>query len=425
MDQPVLAIIILCLIIVSFVTQIIPLPLTAVLGALAMMVAGILTPAQAVANFGNDIVMLVVGVSTIGNAVFETGLASKIGNAITSFKPAARNEKMFLFIVLLVVMVLSAFLNNTATVAIFMPLVATVARTTKGVITKKNCYMAIGIASVVGGNLTLAGSTPQLVAQGFLTSMEGTRPLGFFELAIGALPVAAIMLIYYMTLGYKLQQKAFDFDDVPDADSASGEAAHFDRLHAVIVGVVLAGCIVCFVTGVYSLGTVSLIGAAICIITGCISLDKTFQMMDWSTVAVMGGSLGFAAGLQASGAGELIATKLLYLFGGESANPFLLCTMFIVLASVLGNVMSHVASVSILIPIACPVALAIGANPMAFAVGIIIGCNLSFCTPVGTTPMTMTLVGGYRFTDYVKVGGLLNVLAVIATIILIPLLYGL
>ena len=54
----------------------------------------------------------------------------------------------------------------------------------------------------------------------------------------------------------------------------------------------------------------------------------------------------------------------------------------------------------------------------------IIGCNLSFTTPVGTAPVTMTLVGGYRFMDYVKVGGPLNVILLVATIFLIPLIYG-
>ena len=98
--------------------------------------------------------------------------------------------------------------------------------------------------------------------------------------------------------------------------------------------------------------------------------------------------------------------------------------MIILLTALLSNVMSNTATVAVLAPLGINVALKMGADPITFVIGIIIASNLAFATPIGTPPMTMVLIGGYRFSDYVKVGGLFNVIAVVVTIFAVPLLYG-
>lgn len=421
-----IALIILVLIIISFAAQVIPLPVTALLGGLTMMMAGIIEPSDVVSGFGSDTVMMVAGVIIIGNAVFETGLAQKIGNLIVRFKPASRNERVFLLIVLTLVTLLSAFISNTATVAIFLPLIASVANVSNGRITKKNTYMAVGIASVVGGNLTLAGSTPQLIAQGILSATDGMRTMTFFELLKGSIPVVILMLIYFSTIGYKLQQRVFSFPERADTSDAANEtSAQKSGWKGTLVLVILVLVVIGFCAGIYSMGTVALLGACACIITGCISLPRAFETMDWNTLVVLGGAMGFSTGLSKSGAVTLIAEHLVSVFGRADESGFLICAMLILVAAVLGNLMSHTATVSILVPIGLSIASVIGIDPITVTVGIVIGCNLAFATPVGTPPITMTLVGGYRFSDYVKVGGLFNVVSLIFAMVTIPLLYGL
>ena len=87
--------------------------------------------------------------------------------------------------------------------------------------------------------------------------------------------------------------------------------------------------------------------------------------------------------------------------------------------------MSHTASAAILTPLAISLGFGLGVDPIPYVVAVVIGCNLAFITPVATPPLTMTLVGGYRFTDYIKVGGIYNLLSVILAAILIPLIYAL
>ena len=166
MIKPILASVIFVVILISFVMQRRPAGLTAVVGSLLMMIFGIIEPSDVVAPFGSDTVIMVASVLILGSAVFETGAAEIIGSAIV--RRMGRNEKLLIMVLVLTVSILSSFLSNSAVVAIFLPLLASLARSSGGAITKKNTYMAVGIASVVGGNCTLAGSTPQLTAQAIL-----------------------------------------------------------------------------------------------------------------------------------------------------------------------------------------------------------------------------------------------------------------
>lgn len=425
-SQSTVALIILVLIVISFASQIIPMPVTALLGGLAMMAVGIIEPADVISGFGSDTVMMVAGVLVIGNAVFETGLAWKVGDLIMRCKPVCKNERVFLIVVLTIVTVLSAFMSNTATVAIFLPLIASVSQVSGNVITKKNTYMAVGIASVVGGNLTLAGSTPQLIAQGILSSTEGVRTMEFFELFKGAGPIALLMLIYYATVGYELEKKVFSFKERTDIVSSSDQTIVIaNERKCITVLVILVLVIIGFCSGIYSMGTVALLGACACVVTGCISLPRAFETMDWNTLIVLGGAMGFSTGLSKSGAVTLVAEKVVSLFGGPDGSGFAVCALLIIIAAVLGNLMSHTATVSILVPIGLSVASVMDIDAIAVTIGIVIGCNLAFATPVGTPPLTMTLSAGYRFSDYVKVGGLFNVISLLFAMFAIPWLYGL
>lgn len=423
MPQLVIALIITVLVIISFSVQVIPLPLTAMLGALAMVVFGIIEPADAISAFGSDTVMMVAGVIIIGNAIFETGLAEKLGASILNLPIIGGKEKRLLLIVMIIITVLSAFVSNTAAVAMFLPLVASIAQSSNGKIKKKNCYMAMGIASVVGGFCTQSGSTPQMVAQEILLETDGLRGLTFFELTKIGVLIAIVMFIYFLTVGYRLQERCFNFPEVPNT-STTQQTVSQSTWKQVVSGLILVGCVIGFISGVLSFGIISLLSACACILTGCISQKRVFETMDWSTIIVLGGSIGFANGMEESGAVNLIGDALVNSFGQNGENVLLVFGMIILLTALLSNVMSNTATVAVLAPLGIDVALKMGADPITFVIGIIIASNLAFATPIGTPPMTMVLIGGYRFSDYVKVGGLFNVIAVIVTIFAVPLLYG-
>jgi len=425
MTNAMIANIILVFILISLIANKIPTGLTALLGALAMALFGIISFSDVLSQFGSDTVMMVVGVFVIGNTMFETGCAQLIGKVLVRIKGVGTNEKNFLTFIMIFTAGLSAFVSNTATLAMMLPLIASVAATSGGTITKKNTYMATAIASIVGGNISLAGSTPQLVAQGILEQTAGCRTLTFFELARGTLPVLIVMLIYFVTIGYRFQKRVFDFPDVPDCGAATRQSDAISYKKAILSATIFIGCVIAFATSIAKFGTIAIIGACLCCLTGCITPSRIWATMDWNTIIVLGGSLGFAAGMEQSGALRLIADNALAILGAGSASIWLSAAAIIIVCSAFSNLMSNTATTAMMAPIAIAMAQGMHQDPIPYVVMVIIASNLAFATPVSTPPMTMVLIGGYRFSDYLKVGGLFNIIAVVVAIFTLPVLYGL
>ena len=150
MDSSTIAIVITVITIVSFILEKIPLAMTAMIASLAM---GILVPEMKLSDiysgFSSNNVIMVAGMCIVGDALFKTGMANKIGKALGK-SAVAKNERTFLIAVVICCTVMSAFLSNSGTIAMWMPLIAAVAAKSNGVIRSKMVIMAAGIACAVG-----------------------------------------------------------------------------------------------------------------------------------------------------------------------------------------------------------------------------------------------------------------------------------
>lgn len=424
MAQSTITLIILAVAIVLYALQVFPIAVTSIFAVLALMVTGVITPAQAVGSFNNHVCWLIFGSGIMAAALFETGVANKIGEGIMKCKPLIKSERVFLVVIVIAASLMSILVANVPVVALFMPIVAAVAAASNGKIEKKTIYMAIGFAATIGGNGALIGSSINMTANALLAETEGLRSLTMFECLPEALAMIAVLVIYYATIGYKIQKKVFNFPEVADVDS-NQKTVEFKPVKAAIACITFAFCIVGFVVGWYSFGTIALFGACVVIAAGCIPYKTALQKVDWSTIITLATVLVLANAINSTGAGEIIANAVVGLFGGTSASPIVLLALAVILSAFLGCVMQHNAVVAVLIPIFMQIAITVGANPIAFAVAIICCNNICFLTPIGTGPVTMTMSGGYRFTDYTKAGAIPFVAMIIVSIITIPLFYGL
>lgn len=422
MSSSTIALIILAITIVFFVSGKIPLSITAVGAALAMGVFGIIPFSSVFAGFSNDVTMMVIGSMVLGEALFETGVAQKIGSTI--IKMVGTKEKVFIVTVVVVTAILSAFLSNTAVVAIMMPMIAATAASSRGVITKKNTFMAVGFAANIGGGMTLVGSTPNVVGQGLLND-AGLASMSFFDLTLGSIPRLLFIVAFYATVGCAIQNKVFNFPEVEDENMAAmTEGKKYNKSKMVISTVILVLTVIGFISGIWTVGAVAMIAALACVITGCITIKQVFARLDWTTVWVLAGSLGFAAGISQSGAGQMIADVVIG-FLGENISMFSLMIVFTLLSIVLGNLMSSTATMALLGPIAISMCTTLGFEAKPIFMAIIWSLNLAFLNPVATPPVTMTLQAGYRFLDYTKIGAILMAGCLILTIVMYPIIFHL
>jgi di/tricarboxylate transporter len=202
--------------IVLFFTGRVRLDLTAILVILSLALFGIVSPAEAVAGFGNPLVMMIAGLFVVSEGLSRTGVAAWIGLKIAGLADAS--EIRLILLLMPVVAVLSAFMSSTGVVALFVPVVLTMAR--EAGIAPGRLLMPLAFASLIGGMLTLIGTPPNLAVNSAL--IDGGRPgFGFFDFTLIGGVILAIAMVYLLTIGRKL---------LPEGD-AQAPAHRRKRLH--------------------------------------------------------------------------------------------------------------------------------------------------------------------------------------------------
>ena len=184
-------IVILVLSAIFFVSGKIRSDIVALCALVALLVFQILTPDEALAGFSNSVVIMMIGLFVVGGAIFQTGLAKMISSRILKF--AGKSEMRLFILVILVTSAIGAFVSNTGTVALMLPIVVSLAVSAE--ISPSRLLMPLAFASSMGGMMTLIGTPPNLVIQDTLVS-AGYDSLSFFSfLPVGLVCVAVGILV--------------------------------------------------------------------------------------------------------------------------------------------------------------------------------------------------------------------------------------
>ena len=165
--------------------------LVALCALLALMMFGILSPAEALSGFSNPVVIMMVGLFVVGGAIFQTGLAKKISGKMMNL--AGDSELRLFLLVMLVTAFIGAFVSNTGTVALMLPIVVSLAARARMNVSR--LLIPLAFSSSLGGMLTLIGTPPNLVIQETLVE-AGYEPLSFFSFApVGVICIAVGMVV--------------------------------------------------------------------------------------------------------------------------------------------------------------------------------------------------------------------------------------
>lgn len=216
-----------------------------------------------------------------------------------------------------------------------------------------------------------------------------------------------------------IQRLATDMDMV-NVGQPSERA--FRRSHAPIVLAVMFGVVGLSAIDLAPIQILAFVGVAIVLVTGCIDADEAFTSVDGRLMALLFGMLGVGAGLEHSGAVEMIVAHVSPWLKGMS--PYVLVFVVYALTSFLTEIVSNNAVGVIVTPVVIALAQSLGVNPRPLVITVMIGASASFATPIGY--QTNTLVygpGGYKFADFIRFGVPLNLLCLVVMTIAVPLLY--
>ena len=427
MDPAITTLCVLAVAAFLFVTELIPLAVTAMAACTALGILGVLPAKQVYAGLSNSTVVLFGGMFVIGAAMFKTGLAETIGLAVV--RKAGTKEVPLMGAIMLVTIILSSVSSNTGTVACLMPVVIGIANAANIPASKE--LMPLAVAANVGGTITMIGTPPNVIVTGAL-SAAGLPSFGFFEFALIGVPLSVIVLVYMLTIGRKTipAKSAGDMDEeavkaAKEEAGASDDNAPKSKTKMWISGLILIGVVVAMALNLKTvpLQTAAVTGAILCVITGCLKEKEAYAGIDWVTIFLFAGMLSVATAMDKTGAGKLIADTVVGMMG-ENPNPIVLCAVLYLISNVLTQFMSNTASAALLAPIGISIAQSIGADPKPVLMSIGIAASMAFATPMATPPNTLVLgPGGFSFNDYVKVGVPLCIITFVASVAIIPIFW--
>lgn len=359
--------------VIMFVIEKIPLGVTSMIVCIGLTITDVLDVQTAFAGFTDSNVILFVAMFIVGGALFETGMVNKIGGIVTRF---AKTERMLIVAIMVIVGLMSGVLSNTGTAAVLIPVV-------------------IGIAAKSG-----------------------------YKRSKLLMPILIAGILFYATIGYKLlpecdpkEEEAFDtkrdFDQVPKWKQWMSLIILILTLLAMIFEEKI-GISLCVSGG---------IGALLLILTGVISEKDALKSIDLKTIFLFGGTLSLAAALEKTGAGEMIAEKVIGALGSDP-SPYILTLVVFLLCCVMTNFMSNTATTALMVPICLSIAQRIEADPRAVLMACVIGGSCAYATPIGMPANTMVVgVGGYRFMDFVKAGFPLIIIATVVSMIILTIAF--
>jgi len=395
--------------------------ITAIASSAVMVLCGFITPAEFTSGFSNSVTIFVVGIMVIGAAVSETGCVTFIGKKLLSF--VHLDEKGTICLLFTLVAVMSMFLSNLACAIVGIYLSIAICQSSQGKFRKRYFIMAMAEASIVGGGISMIGSTAQLAVAAILPDMG--MEMHMWDLAKPGIVVPIIFIAWYYFFGYRLMVKTFDFPEPEEMKSFeldSQKEFNPKSFKAWLPVLVLVACIAFIVFG-WNIGLVAMICMCVVIVTGCISFKKAIESIDWNIFFLIAGGVGLAAGIQNAGTAEMIANWVVGVIG--SAPGVIYLVVFTILTAAISNIIPNISAALIMTPIAAAVAESIGISVYPMVLCVVWGSNMSYSTPIGAVVLSLAMMGGYRFKDYVTINIIPNIVVAVVLALLTPLFWPL
>lgn len=438
-------------ILVWWVTEAVPLPVSALLGPALLVLLGVDTPAALFAPFADPVIFLFLGSFVLAEATVVSGLDRRLALSVLTLRGVTASPTRVVGVVGMLTAGLSMWLSNTATAAMIYPLALAIARSLEGKARSRSPFalallLTTAYAASIGGIATPVGTPPNLIAMGQLSQLAGVH-LSFFQWMALGVPVSALMLAFCVFhLGRKAGKgQILAAPGLREELSKLGPLSPRERnvLFAFLLAVffwLLPGALGIFLgeshpwaqqaSRMLPEGVVAVLAACLLFVLPVRLSKLEFTLtwrqavdIDWGTLLLFGGGLSLGTQLFKQGlAAE--AGKALVAWTGASST-LSLAYLFAFVALVLTETTSNTAAATVVCPLAIAAAEAAGVSPVPPTVAAAVAASLAFMLPVSTPPNAIVYGSGLvRVTHMLRHGTILDLLGLLTIPPLVVLLCG-
>jgi sodium-dependent dicarboxylate transporter 2/3/5 len=452
----------LLFVVVLWISEAVPIPIGGLLGICLIVLIGVAPVDDVLAPFGSSTVFVFIGAFILAQAMLRHGVARRFAFRMLAMRWVGKSTMRTVIAFGLITALLSAFVSNTATVAMLLPTALAILGTVANLMEERGdgsdidpTRLRVGIALMlmlaygasVGGLLTPVGSPPNLIGRGLIEEATG-EPISFLEWVLSALPICALMFValcaILLTLNRPEIRRLEGVEEYVLAERRKlGRLSRKEKntLIAFVVAVTLwiVPGIVAIVAGddsqLYSdvtdrldEGIVAVLAASLLFLLPVNWAEREFTLtwseakdIDWGTILLFGSGIIFGSLLADTGLAETIGTWGAETFGVSSE---LTITIFaVVLAILISETTSNTASAAVVVPIIIPVAQAAGVDPFVPALAATFAASFGFMLPVSTPQNAIVYGSGVvPITQMVRNGFFFDVIGAILIVIGIPIM---
>jgi len=396
-----------------WITSAVPLYVTAFLPMLVFPLASINPFAEVVSNYSDRLVYLLMGGFILAKAIEKTGLHERFALATLIALPS-RSPATVLSAFMLVTASISAWLCNTATTLMILPIALSVIGQVRDPAHKSafaaSLLLGVAHAAALGGVATLIGTPPNALCASISLKMFGEE-ISFVRWTMIGVPVACLGLVI---VAVYLTRVAFPISGVAALEGRSilqdrlGKLGPMPRDQKLVLAVFCATAFAWLSHSFWSQTLPMVDDAMIAMIAAMVLFLLPSQTdgrrlleaeegihLPWGVLLVIGGGLALAAGFKTTGLDASIAARLAFL---ESFPPFLVLLILVGIAIVITQFLVNTAAAALLLPVAASLAQVIQMDPTLALVSVTIACSMSFILPIGTPPNMVVLGSGYVTT---------------------------
>jgi sodium-dependent dicarboxylate transporter 2/3/5 len=448
-------------VIILWITEPVPIPVGGLIGISAIVVLGVVPADEAVAPFGSTTVFTFIGAFVLAAAMLKHGLARRFAMFVLSLRWVGSSTYRVIIAFGAITCLLSAFVSNTATVAMLLPtalgILSVIAKLLQDKALVKPDFdplrLRVGAALMlmlaygasVGGLLTPVGTPPNLIGRGLIEEATGER-IGFLDWMLMAAPICALMFVALTAVLLLINRPEIrriegvsEYVQLERAQLGKFSQAERNTLIAFGVTVTLwifPGVIALIagtdsglyetISGRLNEGIVAVMGASLLFLLPTDWKAREFTLnwsdaatIDWGTILLFGTGIIFGSLLDSTGLAGSIGEGSAHLLGLTST--FAITLFAVILAIVISETTSNTASAAVVVPIIIPVAMAAGINPFVPALAATFAASFGFMLPVSTPQNAIVYGSGVvPITKMIRSGAAFDVLGALLIVLLLP-----
>lgn len=453
-------------VIILWISEAVPIPIGGLLGVAVVVFLGVAPADDVLGAFGSSTIFTFIGAFILAQAMLKHGLARRFAFRILALPRVGSSVTGVIVAFGAITAGLSAFVSNTATVAMLLPtalgILGVIAKLMqdRGIVEEDFDPLRIRVGAAimlmlaygasVGGLLTPVGSPPNLIGRGLIEEATGER-ISFAQWMAVAAPICLLMFAALAFVVIRLNKPELKHIEGV-AEYVAGERAEMGGLSRAEKNTLIAfGTTVTLwiLPGIVALiagneseayiwvsdrldeGMVAVFGAALLYLLPTDWKQREFTLrwkdaadIDWGTIVLFGSGIIFGALLAATGLAETIGNSV---SGALGLTSVVAITVFAVLLAILvSETTSNTASAAVVVPIIIPVAIAAGVNPFVPALAATFAASFGFMLPVSTPQNAIVYgSGAVRITTMIRTGVTFDVIGALLIIIFLPIMVGL